>query len=144
MPVEFPAHPRPSCHAVVLENQRVLLVQRGHEPFRGYWGLPGGAVELGETVADALRREVKEETGLDVTVGPFIQFHDGIQFEGQRVRHHYVILYFLAQPVGGLLRAASDAADVRWQQLEELDQLRLVPGAKEIVLAGAKLLKHQC
>lgn len=133
------AAPRPSCHAVVRDGTRVLLVLRGRPPFAGWWGLPGGAVEAGETVAEALAREVREETGLEVEVGPLLGYKDGIARDARgRLRHHYVILFFLARPRGGRLEAASDAADARWVEAAELPRLRLVPGAEEVLRrAGA-------
>lgn len=129
----YPLYPRPSCHAVIFEGHRVLLIRRGNEPYRDYWGLPGGAIELGEPVAVALRREVKEETGLDVRVGPLVHYLDGIHYEGSRVQYHYVILFFRADLVGGELQAASDAVAARWVERDRLQEFRLVPGAAEII-----------
>lgn len=127
--------PRPSCHAVIWEADNVLLVRRAGEPFRGWWGLPGGAVELGETVVEALRREVWEETGLQVDVGPFIRFKDAIsrEHDSGRVRHHYVILFFLAYRQGGSLRPDSDAAEVCWVPRDRVNDLQLVPGLQELL-----------
>lgn len=123
------ATPRPSCHAVIIEDDAVLLVRRGAEPFRGWWGLPGGAVELGETVVEALRREVREETNLDVEVGRFLSYKDAVGRDPDtgRILHHYVIMFFTARRVGGRLRAASDAAEARWVRREDLPGLQLVP-----------------
>ncbi|HEX6988085.1 MAG TPA: NUDIX hydrolase [Bacillota bacterium] len=121
--------PRPSCHAVLIENDAVLLVRRGSEPFRGSWGLPGGAVELGETVVEALRRELREETHLEIEVGRLITYKDAVGRDAVtgRVGHHYVILFFTARRVGGHLQAGSDAAEVRWVDRDELKRLPLVP-----------------
>lgn len=134
-------YPRPSCHAVLIDGDAVLLVRRANEPFRGSWGLPGGAVELGETVVEALRREVREETGLEIEVGPLVRYKDAIgrDPDSREIRHHYVVLFFLAYPVGGRLRAASDAAEVRWVPRGRLEELQLVPDAAEIVDAAWRL-----
>ncbi|MFO7245716.1 MAG: NUDIX hydrolase [Thermaerobacter sp.] len=121
--------PRPSCHAVVIEDDAVLLVRRAGEPFRGWWGLPGGAVELGETVVEALKREVLEETNLDIEVERFLAYKDAVGRDPETgaIRHHYVIMFFAARRVGGSLRAASDAAEARWVRRDQLPGLRLVP-----------------
>ncbi len=124
---EYPEHPQPSCHALVRSGDRVLLVRRARPPLEGYWGLPGGGVELGETVEDAVVREVKEETGLDVNVRRYLGYKDAIERDGAgRVRWHYVIHFFeAAVPEGaGLTPTPSDdAAEARWFTPEELHDL---------------------
>ena len=123
---EYPSQPLPSCHALVRQGERILLVQRGRPPFQGYWGLPGGSVELGETVEAAAVREVAEETGLIVRVTRFLGYTDGIERdEAGQVRWHYVILYVEAAVTGGALTPADDAQDVRWLTQEEARQLAL-------------------
>ncbi len=133
--------PRPSCHAVILEGERILLVERGHEPYRGYWGMPGGAVELGETVAEALRREVLEETGLDVEVGALVTYRDAVarRTDGSYA-YHYVIMYHLARVTGGILRAGDDAARAAWVPLADLPSFRLVPGLAQVLGEALALL----
>ncbi len=133
----YPAHPRPSCHAVITDGARVLMIERGHEPYRGWWGLPGGAVELGETVEEALKREVREETGLEVAVGDLVAFKDAVgRDEDGRIVYHYVILFFLATHVGGSLRAGDDAAQARWVAREEIGALPVVPGVADVIRAA--------
>lgn len=131
--------PLPSCHALIRDGERILLVQRGRPPFEGYWGLPGGGIELGETVADALRREVREETGLDVAVGRFLGYADAIEHdEDGRVRYHYVIMYLEASVQGGSLTASDDAAAVRWVTVAEAREM-LLTDAVERCIAWAGL-----
>ncbi len=130
----FSPHPRPSCHAVIADGRRLVLVERAHEPYRGWWGLPGGAVELGETVEEALRREVREETGLDVDVGGFLTLKDAIACDARnRILYHYVILFFRATLLGGELRAGDDAASAVWVEAAELHRYRLVPGIEDVI-----------
>jgi 8-oxo-dGTP diphosphatase len=124
-------YPLPSCHALIRSGDRVLLVQRARPPFQGYWGLPGGGVELGETVEAALRREVREETGLDVAITRFLGYLDGIDYDEQgRVRYHYVILHMEAEVTGGELKAGDDAAAARWMTAAEALQHPLTEGAQ--------------
>lgn len=116
----YPSHPLASCHALIRSGDRFLIVQRGRPPFQGCWGLPGGGMELGETAPEAAVREVAEETGLRVAVSRFLGYADAIERdEADRVRYHYVILYFEVQVIDGVLRAADDAAAAAWVTPEE-------------------------
>jgi len=126
--------PLASCHALVRSGDRILLVQRKRPPFQGHWSLPGGGVELGETVVMALQREVLEETGLHVSVGRLLGYMDGIDRDDDgRVRYHYVMLYFEAQVVGGSLSPADDAAAVRWVTVAEARALPLTDAVERCI-----------
>jgi mutator protein MutT len=116
---EFPELPRLAVGAVVVDQGRVLLVRRGQEPLKGHWSLPGGALELGESLEDGLVREVREETGLTVKPVELVELLDRIHREGERVRYHYVIADYLCRVIGGELQAASDAEAVRWVERAE-------------------------
>ena len=110
---EFPQTPLIGVGAVVVHNERVLLVCRGSEPLKGHWTLPGGLLELGEPVIDGVVREVQEETGLVVEAMELVELVDRIHREAGRVRYHYAIADYLCRVIGGELRAASDADAVR-------------------------------
>jgi len=111
---EFPSTPLVAVGAVVVNEGRVLLVRRGTEPMLGHWSLPGGLVEVGETLTDAIVREVREETGLIVQPISLIELLDRIHRHEDRVRFHYVIADYLCLVVSGDPLAASDATEVRW------------------------------
>jgi 8-oxo-dGTP diphosphatase len=116
---EYPSAPLVGVGAVVVEEGRVLLVRRGRDPLKGHWTLPGGVLELGESLAAALAREVMEETGLAVEPVELVDLVDRIYREGDRVRYHYVIADYLCRVTGGALQAGSDADAVRWVEHTE-------------------------
>jgi len=121
---------------VVSDGDRVLLVQRGGASFRGWWGLPGGAAALGVTGAEARRREVREEHRTEAEIERVLMYKDAVnRDETERVRFHYVILFFSARPVGGTLRASDDAAQALWVPRHRLSDYRLVPGTEQVLAA---------
>jgi 8-oxo-dGTP diphosphatase len=123
---EYPAQPIVGVGVVVWHDDRVLLVRRGKPPRLGHWSLPGGAQQLGETVAEAARREVKEEAGLDVALGDIVATIDLIERDPQdRIRYHYTLIDFVAEAPGAALRPGSDAADARWFSIAEIEALDL-------------------
>src|ERR1039458_1819533 len=116
---EFPHTPLVGIGAIVVHDARVLLVRRGTEPLKGHWTLPGGVLEVGESLTAGVVREVREETGLLVEPLELIELLDRIYREGGRVRYHHVIADYLCRVTGGELCAASDAAAVRWVERSE-------------------------
>ncbi len=116
---EFPLAPVVGVGAIVVEDARVLLVRRGTEPLKDHWTLPGGVLEIGEALCAGVVREVLEETGLLVEVIELVELLDRIHREDGRIRYHYVIADYLCRVIGGSLRAASDAAAVRWVERSE-------------------------
>lgn len=131
---EYPEAPIVAVGVVVKRGHEVLLVQRLNEPSRGRWSLPGGVVELGETVREAARREVQEECGLQVEPGQVLAVVDNIvRDEAGRIRFHYVLIDLLAEYVGGELAAASDIGDARWVSEKELGELDVTEKARQLV-----------
>ena len=106
---EYPERPIVGIGAVIVDDDKVVLIRRRYEPLKGQWSLPGGGVEIGETLAAAVAREMLEETGLEVMVGPVIEVFDRIMLDDeQRVQYHYVLIDYLCWPIAGELRAGSD------------------------------------
>jgi 8-oxo-dGTP diphosphatase len=127
---EYPEAPIVGVGAVVIDGTKVLLVRRGQEPLKGEWSLPGGALELGETLQQGVVREVLEETGLIVVPGGIIEILDRITPDeaSGRVRYHYVLIDFVCHVTGGALCSASDAEEVRWVERDQLQNgYRLAP-----------------
>lgn len=116
---EFPQAPLVGVGAVIVQDGRVLLVRRGRDPMKGHWTLPGGVLEIGESLVEGVAREVREETGLEVEVLDLVELLDRIHREAGRVRFHYVIADYLCRVTGGELHAASDADAARWVERAE-------------------------
>jgi 8-oxo-dGTP diphosphatase len=130
----YPERPIVSVGAIAIDGDRVLLVKRGHEPLKGQWSLPGGVVEAGEELHAALVREVREETSVDVEVGPVVEVLDRISRDaGGRVEYHYVIIDYLCRATGGALACASDAADARWVSRSDLASYGLTTKAAAVI-----------
>jgi mutator protein MutT len=133
----YPERPIVGVGAVVLDGRRVVLVKRANEPLKGAWSLPGGAVNVGETLADAVRREVREETGLDVEVGPIVDVLDRIRSDPDgRIRFHYVLIDFLCRPTGGELRGASDAEEAAWADAADLRRYDVAEATIRVIDKG--------
>ena len=132
---EYPDRPIVGVGAVIVSDGRVLLVKRGAPPLLGEWSLPGGVVEIGETLRAAAEREAREETGLIVEAGEVLEVLDRIiPGENGRALYHYVLIDFLCRVTGGELRKGGDAADVAWATESELPQYKLEQPALTVVL----------
>lgn len=118
---EYPERPWVGVGALIFDKGRVLLVRRGHAPSLGEWSIPGGALEVGETLADGVKREVLEETGLVVEPVATVDAVDRIARDNAgRVQFHYVLVDYLCRVVGGSAAFASDAVGLRWTAMDEL------------------------
>src|ERR1700693_4008330 len=134
---EYPEPPLVGVGAVIVNNKSVLLIRRGQPPLLGEWSLPGGVLECGETLREAVIREAREETGLVVQAGEMLGVYERVIRDDEgRVRYHYVLIDFLCRPVGGDVKAGSDAADVRWFTRDELPALDLADDTNDVVLKG--------
>lgn len=134
---EYPDRPIAGVGAVIVHSGRVLLVKRGSPPLLGQWSLPGGVVELGETLRSAAEREAREETGLMVEAGEVLEVLDRIiPGEGGRAQYHYVLIDFLCHVTGGELLAGGDAADVAWASQDDLEKFNLEKPALQVIQKG--------
>ena len=138
---EFPDHPMVGVGGVVIHRNRVLLIRRGGEPLKGEWSFPGGLIEVGEELADGVRRELKEETGLDVEPLEILTVFDRIFREGRRVRYHFVVVDFACRLKGGRLAPASDVLDARWVRRQDLPQYHLTEKATSVILQAFERIR---
>lgn len=123
-----PVRPVPAVAAVIVRDGNILLIKRGKEPSLGAWSIPGGSVELGETLVQAVKREALEETSLEVEVDGIAGVFDLILMDSEgNPEYHYVIIDYFAYPIGGELMPATDAADARWVPLSEVANYELTP-----------------
>ena len=122
---------------MVVRDGRALIIKRAHEPRKGEWSLPGGLLELGESLQDAICREIKEETNLEVVVGPIIETFDRVHHDDAgRIRYHFVIVDFVCWPGAGEAVPGSDADDVAWVTADQIDEYQVNAHAKDVILRG--------
>ena len=140
---EFPDHPLVGVGGVVVHRNRVLLIRRGGEPLKGKWSIPGGLLEVGEELSQAARRELKEETGLDVEPLQIIEVFDRIFRRGRRVRYHFVIVDYVCRLKGGRLRPASDVLEACWVRREDLGKFHLTRKATAVALRAFEYFKKR-
>ena len=130
----YPDRPMVGVAAVIFRNDRVLLVQRGREPAYGKWSLPGGLVEVGESLAVAVSREVREEVGLEVDVKDLVAALDRVILDGAgEIEYHYILLDFICESSAGEPRPASDALDCAFVSLDDLHNYSLTRGTEEVI-----------
>lgn len=137
---DYPEHPIIGVGAVIVAGGRVLLVRRDTEPLRGEWSVPGGMLELGERLRDGVRREVQEETGLEVEIGEVLEVFDSIFTDTLgHTQYHYVLIDYLCKPISGEARAGSDVSDARWVAPEALPAMNLRESIDQVVRKGLAL-----
>lgn len=131
---DYPEQPLVGVGAVIVERGRVVVVRRSTEPLKGEWSIPGGLLELGETVGAAAAREALEETGLVVEPGEVLGVFDRILPDSEgKIRYHYVLIDLLCRRVSGELRAGGDAAEARWLTAEELKSFPVAEPAASVL-----------
>ena len=133
----YPKTPRVSAHTMIKndDGDKVLLIKRGGNPWKGTWAPPGGGVELGETVYEAGKREVMEEAGVEVEIDGVQKIDDRIRLDNAgKVESHTIIIRLMSRYISGTPKAGSDAADIGWFGIDDLDGLEMDPKAKELVI----------
>jgi len=152
---EYPEKPIVGVGGAVIEEERALLIRRGSEPLLGQWSIPGGTLELGETLVEGTERELKEETGLVVRILELIEVFERINFghsadetwttleEKRRPRFHFVIVDYLCQRISGDPVAGGDVTDVAWASETELDKFALTPTATRVIRKAFALARRR-
>ncbi|HEX6906186.1 MAG TPA: NUDIX hydrolase [Terriglobales bacterium] len=134
---DYPDRPLIGVGAVIVADNRVVVVRRGHEPLKGEWSIPGGVLEIGETLRAGAAREAVEETGLVVEAGEVLEVLDRIVRDAEgRIQFHYVLVDFLCRPTAGELRAGGDAEETRWISSSELESFPIADSAAAVLRKG--------
>jgi ADP-ribose pyrophosphatase YjhB (NUDIX family) len=130
----YPKRPVPGVGALIFRRGRILMVQRGKEPLKGWWSLPGGALETGETLHEAVCREVWEETGLRVKPGPVFEvFERIIKDSNGSTEYHFVLVDYVCSVTGGTLQAGDDVAVAEWVARHDLSSLQITEGTLAVI-----------
>lgn len=138
---EYPERPIIGVGGVVISDGRVLLVRRGSPPLQGQWSIPGGILESGETLIEGVRRELAEETGIDVRVGTLIEVFERIDRDPSgKAQYHFVVLDYLCEAVRGIALAGSDVSEVAWAAPFELEKYSLTEIAGRVIRKAFELV----
>jgi len=134
----YPKYPLLGVGALIFTSSGrrgpILLVERGGHPLKGYWSLPGGLVETGEKLEDAVRREILEETGLRIEPVSRFEIFERIMLDASgRAEYHYVLADYICKVVGGTLRAGDDVSRAEWVRRAELGNYRITEGTREVI-----------
>jgi len=130
----YPSRPVVGVGAIITRGNEVLLVRRGREPQKGIWSVPGGVLQVGETLEEGVRREVREEAGLDVRVVERVEVLERILHDAAgKLEYHYILIDYLCEPTGGTLQAADDAAEAAWVDRSDFDDYEITPGTIEVI-----------
>ena len=141
---EYPDRPVVGVGGVIISDGRALLVRRGSPPLEGQWSIPGGMLESGETLLLGVRRELLEETGIEVKVLELIEVFERINLDGEgKARYHYVVLDYLCEAVRGEARAGSDVTDVAWASPAEFEKYSLTETATRVILKAFEVARER-
>ena len=141
---EYPERPIVGVGGVVIHNERALLIRRGSAPLEGEWSIPGGMLEIGETLLEGVQRELLEETAIEVKVLDLIEVFERVnRDEGDRWKYHFVILDYLCEAVRGEALAGSDVTDVAWARESELSEYSLTPTAVRVIQKAFEMARRQ-
>jgi 8-oxo-dGTP diphosphatase len=138
---KYPAQPMVGVGVLIKRGNSILLVKRSNDPGRGLWSIPGGVLELGETLEGAAVREAKEETGADISVDRLLDVYNLIENDDAgRIRYHYILINFLAHHVRGRLEPNAESSDIRWVEVDELNSYRTTKTLRRLL---KKLVKTE-
>ena len=133
----YPKRPLIGVGALIFQRGRILMAQRGKEPLKGWWSLPGGALELGERLADGVKREVREETGLEIRPLGVLEIFERIMRDARGApEYHYVLIDYICRIVSGELRAGDDVCAVEWVRQRDLSKLQITEGTLAVIEKG--------
>ena len=133
----YPKHPLLGVGALIFQRDCILMVERGGEPLKGWWSIPGGLVETGELLEDAIRREVREETGLEIRPAGMLQIFERIMRDAQgAAEYHYVLVDYICRVRGGTLRAGDDVSRAEWVRRPDLKKLQITEGTLVVIEKG--------
>ena len=136
----YPKRPLVGVGAIILKRDRILMAQRGKEPLKGWWSLPGGALEIGESLKDAVCREVREETGLEIRPLGVVEIFERIMRDAAGVpEYHYVLIDYMCRATGGTLRPGDDVCSVEWTARKDLPKLQITEGTLGVIEKAFRL-----
>jgi 8-oxo-dGTP diphosphatase len=130
----YPRRPLVGVGAILLDGDRILMAQRGKQPLKGWWSLPGGALEIGESLADAVRREVREETGLVIEPVGVLEIFERVMRDAEGVpEYHYVLIDYVCRILGGQLAPGDDVCQTEWVRRRDLSKLQITEGTLGVI-----------
>ena len=141
---EYPERPIVGVGGGVIRDERALLIRRGSAPLLGEWSIPGGMLELGETILEGVQRELLEETAIEVKVIDLIEVFERVtRDEAAKLKYHFVILDYLCEAVRGEAQAGSDVTDVAWARESELGEYSLTPTATRVIRKAFEIARRR-